>query len=115
MKRRPVYVVYRAYDAAGDLLYIGSTGNLGQRKSQHKRKADWYPLAASWDTIEYPTRDDAYAAESEAIDTEAPPHNNTFSAAELEEHIRKLVAQAPPFTDAQRSQLAALIQPAGVA
>lgn len=36
-------------------------------------------------------------------------------AARLEEHIRKLVDEAPPLSDEQRSRLAALLRPAAAA
>lgn len=36
-------------------------------------------------------------------------------AAELEEHVRRIVAEAPPLTDDQRSRIAALLRPAAPA
>lgn len=36
-----------------------------------------------------------------------------LKVARLEDHIRQVVDQAPPLTDAQRARLAGLLQPSG--
>jgi hypothetical protein len=46
-------------------------------------------------------------------DPRLPELRRDLRAAELEEHIRRLVDQPPPLTDEQRSSLAALLQPVG--
>src|SRR5690349_9262135 len=74
-------VVYRVYDRAGTLLYIGSTSEIGQRKAIHmsdRSSAIAWPMqrcAARWDLTPYPDMESAKAAEREAIKTEAPHLN----------------------------------------
>ena len=80
-------VVYRVYDVAGALLYIGSTSEIGQRKAVHMsdraNPIAWamQRCAYRWDLTEYPDMESAKAAEREAIRTEAPylnrQHNPT--------------------------------------
>lgn len=44
-------------------------------------------------------------------DPRLPELRRDLRAAELEEHIRRLVDQAPPLTSEQRARLAALLRP----
>ncbi|MGW3735184.1 GIY-YIG nuclease family protein [Streptomyces sp. NPDC005148] len=66
--------VYRLYDAAGSLLYIGSAYDPEQRCKAHRRTA-WWPgvprRADEW----HPTRWRAYEEEVSAIAAEEPTHN----------------------------------------
>ncbi|MEV7413483.1 GIY-YIG nuclease family protein [Streptomyces althioticus] len=66
--------VYRLYDEAGRLLYIGSAYDPAERAKAHKH-ADWWPLVVRRDDEWYVSRDDAYRAERLAIEAEQPPHN----------------------------------------
>jgi hypothetical protein len=68
-------VVYRAFDADGALLYIGSTGDLGARLYGHRCSSAWWPKHTALTFDEYPTLNAARAAEAEAIATEYPEHN----------------------------------------
>lgn len=73
--------LYRLYDAAGRLLYIGITKAPTTRWQQHGReKADsWWPDVAR-KTIEwFDSRPEAEAAEYAAIRTEGPPYNDRHS------------------------------------
>lgn len=71
-------VVYRVYDRNGALLYIGSTREINARKAIHMADhASQIALpmqmcADRWDTTEYPTYEEAKAAEVAAIKSEAP-------------------------------------------
>lgn len=69
------HVVYRAFDQNGDLLYVGMSSNLKLRLRAHKRKSDWWAFQAEITTTVYPTRQEALAAESEAIANESPAWN----------------------------------------
>ena len=40
--------VYRAYDAEGALLYIGSTCDFERRKYLHTQTSIWMPQVAKW-------------------------------------------------------------------
>lgn len=67
--------VYRHFTTAGDLLYVGISCDPGKRTDQHAK------VKRYWDDVEwihvtnYPTREEARAAELEAIRTEAPRYN----------------------------------------
>ena len=79
-------VLYRAYDRADRLLYIGATVNLNRRLSQHRRQGSmWLPLAVTIESREYPTKADALKAEAAAIRAESPlfniDHNNGLAEA----------------------------------
>jgi predicted GIY-YIG superfamily endonuclease len=67
--------LYRHYDEAGSLLYIGISLNAYARFAQHKAGADWPKLAVRMETEVFGTRDEAHAAERKAILTENPLFN----------------------------------------
>jgi predicted GIY-YIG superfamily endonuclease len=66
--------VYRFYDAADALLYVGVAVDPDRRREQHKNKA-WFPQAQRMDVAWYGSRDEAMAAEALAIREENPLHN----------------------------------------
>lgn len=67
--------LYRLFDKAGDLLYVGITNDPEVRWSYHARQKAWWPevhrRAVEWKA----TRVEAEAAEAEAIGREAPRWN----------------------------------------
>lgn len=67
--------LYRLFDKAGDLLYVGITNDPEVRWSYHARQKTWWPevnrRAVEWKA----TRVEAEAAEAEAIGREAPRWN----------------------------------------
>jgi predicted GIY-YIG superfamily endonuclease len=67
--------VYRAYSAAGDLLYVGVTGDVERRMSEHSARSPWYRQYARMTITGYATRAEADRAEAEALLTEWPPFN----------------------------------------
>lgn len=69
--------VYRLYDGADRLLYVGYSGNLVERlrKHSHRNGQPWWPSVAYCTVERFPTQSDALAAEVEAIKAEAPAHN----------------------------------------
>lgn len=68
--------VYRAYDSAGRLLYIGYTNNPVSRFMSHRSQGStWLPYAASVSWEPHSTRRAGLAAESAAIEAERPPYN----------------------------------------
>lgn len=68
--------LYRFYDAAGVLLYVGVTSNFPGRWQEHKRKANWWSAASHVEvTDRYPHMNAALDAELEAIRTEGPSFN----------------------------------------
>lgn len=66
--------LYRMFDDRDRLLYVGITGDLGQRLGEHSFKR-WFPLVERI-TLEWlPTRAAALLAEKRAISTERPRYN----------------------------------------
>ncbi|MFG2780799.1 GIY-YIG nuclease family protein [Streptomyces prunicolor] len=66
--------VYRLYDSAGALLYIGSSYNPERRYRDHYPKP-WWPLVARREEEWHPSKEAAYMVEMAAIAAEAPVHN----------------------------------------
>lgn len=66
--------VYRLYDAAGSLLYVGLTTNPVDRVPSHRRKS-WGPLIDHYTIERFPDRESAKVAERSAIHREEPIHN----------------------------------------
>lgn len=67
--------LYRHFDAAGRLLYVGISLNALSRLSQHKSESSWFFNITRVEIEQHPTRAAAAAAEIEAIRTEDPLHN----------------------------------------
>lgn len=66
--------LYRYYDEAGRLLYVGISNDALRRMGQHAAK-DWAPQVRSWHPVHFATRAEAEAAERHAIRTERPVYN----------------------------------------
>lgn len=66
--------VYRLYDEAGVLLYVGSSFDPEERCKGHREKP-WWQTVANRTEEWHPTRERAFAVELEAIVREAPAHN----------------------------------------
>lgn len=71
--------LYRFYGAEDALLYVGITDQLGVRWHNHSRKKPWWPEVQRQTAEWYPSRSEAAAAEIEAIQTEHPRHNVTYT------------------------------------
>lgn len=69
------HFVYRCYDAAGDLLYIGCTYNPPQRMHSHSLISAWFPEVAQVRLLVFPDRRTGFIKEREAIETERPRFN----------------------------------------
>ncbi len=67
--------LYRHFDAAGRLLYVGISFNSIQRTAQHRHGAHWFESIARIEIEWHPTRAAALAAEAIAIAKDAPAHN----------------------------------------
>ena len=68
-------VVYRLFDVADRLLYVGVSNQIGQRLTQHEAEKSWWPDVARMTVQRCPDRAAALAAEAEAIRSENPVHN----------------------------------------
>lgn len=71
--------LYRHYDQAGVLLYIGISLCALTRTQQHRRQAAWAYDIVTVKIEWFETRQEAEAAEYKAIKTEKPKHNQTFN------------------------------------
>ena len=67
--------LYRHYDAAGSLLYVGITDCLSERDKQHRANAHWHGDVHRTETEWCLSRDHASALERVAIQFEGPLHN----------------------------------------
>lgn len=68
--------LYRAFDAAGTLLYVGISTNPEQRWREHAISKAWWRSDVSRKTIEWhESRTAAGQAEAVAVRTESPVHN----------------------------------------
>lgn len=69
------HFVYRAFDAAGRLLYVGCTMNLDRRHQEHKYGSQWYAAMTSVKLSGPYNYTTARRLEKEAINTEGPLQN----------------------------------------
>lgn len=67
--------VYKHYDAAGLLLYVGVAADPYSRDRQHRRDSPWYHHIASTSVVWFETREEALAVERKTIVQERPLHN----------------------------------------
>ncbi len=70
--------VYRCYNAESDLLYVGMSIHPARRLTEHVGKAWWRDVAAVT-VAHYEDVRQAAAAERQAIETERPEWNVTYS------------------------------------
>ncbi|MER6098380.1 GIY-YIG nuclease family protein [Streptomyces sp. NPDC001728] len=73
--------LYRYYDEADSLLYIGISDDPDRRRDEHAVTAadTWYPLAASRRVGWFDSRAEAEDAEKLAIKQEKPRFNSRFN------------------------------------
>jgi hypothetical protein len=67
--------LYRHYDAADRLLYVGIAGCERARRQAHKSQSPWFPLVSRTALEEFETRTLALKAERAAIKAERPIYN----------------------------------------
>lgn len=67
--------LYRYYDAAGELLYVGISNNALRRLAQHEASKTWQDNVTRVEIEAHPTREAALGAERRAIASENPIHN----------------------------------------
>jgi prevent-host-death family protein len=80
--------VYRLYDAADQLLYVGIGDMPDMRYRDHSKKHEWWPDVARKAEVWHDTREGAQTEEADAIDTERPLHNKVKGC-------RKPIPEAP--------------------
>ena len=67
--------VYRYYDSAGVLLYVGITNRGSARNEEHDRSKDWWPYVTRQEVSHYRSRAAAANVERETIRQYRPPFN----------------------------------------
>lgn len=88
--------LYRHFDAAGALLYVGVSLNTTARLAAHGATSGWFSEIARVDVVHYPTRDDALAAERVAIETEKPRWNIKMAPAPAPEPTEPVLVRLKP-------------------
>lgn len=84
--------LYRYWDGAGNLLYVGISDNPDQRDEQHSRNSEWFQFAASSDVSWFTSRDAAHEAERSTIKAERPIFNKAHNKVGRERAIGYLFA-----------------------
>jgi hypothetical protein len=79
--KRPYGFVYRIYDGAGALIYIGKTVQPFARPLSHYSQKPWGREIGRIDTQEFDSEEAAFAAEREAIIREKPKYNKRMTYA----------------------------------
>lgn len=72
--------VYRCYDDADQLLYIGSAKCRLSRFQGHRQSSPWWPEVARRELTDQPDIETARRAEAAAIRAERPIHNKQHNA-----------------------------------
>lgn len=69
------HILYRFFNTAGDLLYVGRTNSITTRFDDHARKQPWWGDVADCTTEFHPDLPSLIEAELTAIRTENPLYN----------------------------------------
>lgn len=67
--------LYRLFNDAGELIYVGVAYDHIARLAQHRRDSPWWPEVSSFTVEERLTRELAEKAERDAIREELPRYN----------------------------------------
>jgi prevent-host-death family protein len=98
--------LYRLYDEAGVLLYIGISHQPEVRFEQHAKFKEWWPQVVRREVEWFDDRPTAAAAEATAIRGEDPAHNGTYSPRRDRHTARDVVGD-----DGVREISASLVRP----
>lgn len=94
------HVLYRFYDATGELLYVGLTNDIGTRFSSHAATKSWWSEVADCRIEFLPSRKALEEAETVAIQTEMPRynlrHNPCGRLVEQTPVLQQVVVEPPP-------------------
>jgi hypothetical protein len=85
------HVVYRLFNADGELLYVGMTCDVEQRFTYHRAVKPWWPDVANQTFEQFPDRESAEQAEVAAIRSEVPRHNITHSTVNRPVHTPRVI------------------------
>lgn len=91
--------LYRHFDEAGRLLYVGIAKEPGKRGEQHRYHSKWHRFMADTSVEWFPTRAAAALAERAAIADEAPIFNQTHNKKNRDAAVNYLFEQIDSFSD----------------
>lgn len=74
-KRETTHILYRFFNASGELLYIGVTQDPQARFKSHQYDKSWFSEVASSTMEHFSSRQELIAAELAAIRRESPKYN----------------------------------------
>lgn len=75
------HCLYRHFDGAGILLYVGVTFRIAKRVQEHAKAALWWSEVATITIERFPSKEAASQAEARAVRTERPKHNKHYAEA----------------------------------
>ena len=87
--------LYRHFDNSNTLLYVGISLSTFARLSQHKDHSPWFKQVNRVEIQHFDTREEAMAAERQAIKTENPTFNIAMkkTLAEIDKEKRESLAE----------------------
>jgi predicted GIY-YIG superfamily endonuclease len=85
--------LYRLYDRAGELLYVGVTGNIATRWNGHASDKEWWPQVARRELTWFADRAEALAEEEHAIWNERPRYNKQHAFPNVSEEAARVFAE----------------------
>lgn len=106
-ERRKEHALYRHYDTAGTLLYVGISLNAMARTVQHRDASRWYDESVRMEIQRFPSRRDLLLAEREAIRKEKPKYNIHLVVEEEE----LPVSRYPTATETRIALLRKIVEP----
>ena len=102
--------LYRHFNKAGDLLYVGVSLSALHRLGQHSDHSEWFRSIAKVTIEHFETRSEALNAEREAIGKERPLHNihhKQLAAEEATKNAKQKAAALRRHTRHERSWMTA--------
>lgn len=95
--------LYRHFDAAGQLLYVGISLSAIHRLASHGNKSHWADEISRVEIERFLTKEDALAAESLAIALEAPLYNVQHNGESKVRHVKISEETRARITDIRRA------------
>lgn len=98
---------YRLFNAAGAVLYVGSTRSLTERMYKHRARPGWGDQIARIEAVLHPTLAEALAAETadrrtlspvHSLDRDVAPKDVQLPPGRLMEWVRNILATHGPLT-----------------
>jgi hypothetical protein len=111
------YALYRYFEVGDRLLYIGKSGIMPVRETQHVARSKWMCLAVRSAIERYPTAQELSTAERRAIRAEHPLFNNRHNDPEARERLRAYLDEIgrPDLLPPERRRKSIVAQPARTA